>query len=163
MNCICQLDIRFRKDFGTPKSMKYRFHALFDTSVPIKIDPPDQLLICNAKKAFLSRFLPPEMLFVAFPVCTGSNRPLLLIIVYPNEGGVAGHGNRTEVKYTAKWGLQIAEMIFQTRSSNLKAPKSMIFCPLVSLYCIWIVQEKCSKKCQRHIDSRLPFSFSHCN
>lgn len=50
MNCICQLDIRFRKDFGTPKSMKYRFHALFDTSVPIKIDPQDQLLICNAKK-----------------------------------------------------------------------------------------------------------------
>ena len=113
------------------------------------------------KKAFLSRFFPPEMLFVAFPVCTGSNRPLLLIIVYPNEGGVAGYGNRTKVKYTAKWGLQIAEMIFQTRSSNPKAPKSMIFCPLVSLYCIWIVQEKCSKKCQRHIDSRLPFSFSH--
>ena len=79
------------------------------------------------------------MLFVAFPVCTGSNRPLLLIIVYPNEGGVAGYGNRTKVKYTAKWGLQIAEMIFQTRSSNPKAPKSMIFCPLVSLYCIWIV------------------------
>ena len=114
------------------------------------------------KKAFLSRFFPPEMLFVAFSVCTyGSNRPLLLIIVYPNEGGVAGYGNRMKAKYTAKWGLQIVKMIFQTRSSNLKAPKSMIFCPLVSLYCIWIVQEKCSKKCQRHIDSRLPFSFSH--
>ena len=54
---------------------------------------------------------------VASPVCTGSNRPLLLIIVYPNEGGVAGYGNRTTVKYTAKWGLQIAEMIFQTLSS----------------------------------------------
>ena len=37
---------------------------------------------------------------------------------YPNEGGVAGYGNRIRVKYTAKWGLQIAEMIFQTRSSN---------------------------------------------
>ena len=36
---------------------------------------------------------------------------------YPNEGGVAGYGNRIRVKYTAKWGLQIAEMIFQTRSS----------------------------------------------
>ena len=35
---------------------------------------------------------------------------------YPNEGGVAGYGNRMRVKYTAKWGLQIAEMIFQTRS-----------------------------------------------
>ena len=37
---------------------------------------------------------------------------------YPNEGGVAGYGNRIRVKYTAKWGLQIAEMIFQTRSST---------------------------------------------
>ena len=36
---------------------------------------------------------------------------------YPNKGGVAGYGNRMRVKYTAKWGLQIAEMIFQTRSS----------------------------------------------
>ncbi len=36
---------------------------------------------------------------------------------YPNEGGVAGYGNRMRVKYTAKWGLQIAEMIFQTRSN----------------------------------------------
>ena len=40
--------------------------------------------------------------------------------VYPNEGGVAGYGNRMRVKYTAKWGLQIAEMIFQTRSSFKK-------------------------------------------
>ena len=39
--------------------------------------------------------------------------------VYPNEGGVAGYGNRMRVKYTAKWGLQIAEMIFQTRSKAL--------------------------------------------
>ena len=38
MSCIWQQDIRFRKDFGTPKSMKYSFHALFDISVPIKID-----------------------------------------------------------------------------------------------------------------------------
>ena len=38
--------------------------------------------------------------------------------VYPNEGGVAGYGNQMRVKYTAKWGLQIAEMIFQTRSST---------------------------------------------
>ena len=37
---------------------------------------------------------------------------------YPNEGGVAGYGNRMRVKYTAKWGLQIAEMIFQTRSNT---------------------------------------------
>ena len=39
---------------------------------------------------------------------------------YPNEGGVAGYGNRMRVKYTAKWGLQIAEMIFQTRSRTLR-------------------------------------------
>ena len=37
---------------------------------------------------------------------------------YPNEGGVAGYGNRMRVKYTAKWDSQIAEMIFQTRSSH---------------------------------------------
>ena len=35
----------------------------------------------------------------------------------PDEGAVAGYGNRIRVKYTAKWGVQIAEMIFQTRSS----------------------------------------------
>ena len=34
------------------------------------------------------------------------------------QGGVAGYGNRMRVKYTAKWGLQIAEMIFQTRSKT---------------------------------------------
>ena len=37
---------------------------------------------------------------------------------YPNEGGVAGYGNRMRVKSPAKWGLQIAEMIFQTRSKG---------------------------------------------
>ncbi|WP_443648892.1 DUF6783 domain-containing protein [Blautia faecicola] len=36
---------------------------------------------------------------------------------YPNKGGVAGYVNRMRVKYTAKWGSQIAEMIFQTRSN----------------------------------------------
>ena len=34
----------------------------------------------------------------------------------PNEGAVAGYGNRIRVKYTAKWGVQIAGMIFQTHS-----------------------------------------------
>ena len=42
---------------------------------------------------------------------------------YPNEDGVAGYGNRMRVTYTAKWGLQIAEMIFQTRSKI-----SRLFC-----------------------------------
>ena len=36
---------------------------------------------------------------------------------YPNKGGVAGYVNRMRVKYTAKWSSQIAEMIFQTRST----------------------------------------------
>ena len=35
-----------------------------------------------------------------------------------DEGVVAGCGNRIRVKYTAKWGMQIAGMIFQTRSSK---------------------------------------------
>ena len=36
----------------------------------------------------------------------------------PDEGAVAGYGNRIRVKYTAKWGVQIAGMIFQTRSRS---------------------------------------------
>ena len=32
------------------------------------------------------------------------------------EGGVAGYVNRMKAKYTAKWGVQIAGMIFQTGS-----------------------------------------------
>ncbi|MGO5543479.1 DUF6783 domain-containing protein [Blautia sp. HCP3S3_H10_1] len=36
---------------------------------------------------------------------------------YPDEGVVAGYDNRIRVKYTAKWGVQIAGMIFQTDSS----------------------------------------------
>ena len=35
------------------------------------------------------------------------------------EGGVAGCVNRKKAKYTAKWGMQIAGMVFQTHSSNL--------------------------------------------
>ena len=37
----------------------------------------------------------------------------------PDEGAVAGYGNRIRAKYTAKWGVQIAGMRFQTRSSNV--------------------------------------------
>ena len=33
------------------------------------------------------------------------------------EGGVAGYANRKKTKYTAKWGMQIEKMIFQTHSS----------------------------------------------
>ena len=38
----------------------------------------------------------------------------------PDEGVVAGYGNRIRAKHTAKWGVQIAGMIFQTRSSTVK-------------------------------------------
>ena len=48
----------------------------------------------------------------------------------PDEGVVAGYGNRIRAKYTAKWGVQIVEMIFQTRSGerrerNLKTLKEV--------------------------------------
>ena len=39
----------------------------------------------------------------------------------PDEGVVAGYGNRIWTKYTAKWGVQIAGMIFQTRSNTASA------------------------------------------
>ena len=45
----------------------------------------------------------------------------------PDEGAVAGYGNRIRAKYTAKWGVQIAGMIFQIRSNALhNAQKSYI-------------------------------------
>ena len=34
----------------------------------------------------------------------------------PDEGAVAGYGNWIRAKYTAKWGVQIVGMIFQTHS-----------------------------------------------
>ena len=37
----------------------------------------------------------------------------------PDKGAVAGYGNRIRAKYTAKWGVQIAGMIFQTGSRLL--------------------------------------------
>ena len=39
---------------------------------------------------------------------------------FPDEDAVAGYGNRIWVKYTAKWGVQIAGMLFQTRSKPNK-------------------------------------------
>ena len=38
--------------------------------------------------------------------------------VCPDKGAVAGYGNRIRAKYTAKWGVQIAGMIFQTGSRS---------------------------------------------
>ncbi|WP_442973650.1 DUF6783 domain-containing protein [Ruminococcus sp. 1001136sp1] len=37
----------------------------------------------------------------------------------PDEGAVAGYGNRIRVKSPAKWGVHIAGMIFQTGSNVL--------------------------------------------
>ena len=45
----------------------------------------------------------------------------LLMIIPPGMPRMifkhAGYDNRIRVKYTAKWGVQIAGMIFQTRSN----------------------------------------------
>ena len=41
-----------------------------------------------------------------------------------NEGGVAGYVNRMKAKYTAKWGVQIVGMIFQTGSKIQIAVRS---------------------------------------
>ena len=38
----------------------------------------------------------------------------------PDEGAVAGCGNRIRVKFPAKWGVHIAGMIFQIRSKHTK-------------------------------------------
>ena len=35
-----------------------------------------------------------------------------------NEGGVVGYVDRMRAKYTAKWGVQMAGMNFQTRSGT---------------------------------------------
>ena len=37
----------------------------------------------------------------------------------PDEGVVAGYDNRIRVKYTAKWGVHLAGMIFQTGSREM--------------------------------------------
>ncbi|MFR4429983.1 DUF6783 domain-containing protein [Ruminococcus sp. 1001136sp1_2201st1_G3_2201SCRN_220225] len=36
----------------------------------------------------------------------------------PDKGAAASCGSRIRVKYTTKWGVQIAEMIFQTGSDT---------------------------------------------
>ena len=44
-----------------------------------------------------------------------------------DEGAVAGYGNRIRVKSPAKWGVQIARMIFQTVSNVLMLPHAAYF------------------------------------
>ena len=51
-----------------------------------------------------------------------------------DEGVVAGYDNRIRAKYTAKWGMQIAGMIFQTRSKPLYAIiyiSVLVYCPKI--------------------------------
>ena len=42
-----------------------------------------------------------------------------------DEGAVAGYGNRIRVKSPAKWGVQIAGMIFQTGSSIMRRTSTL--------------------------------------
>ena len=53
-------------------------------------------------------------------------------IFCPDEGAVAGYGNWIRVKYPAKWGVQIAGMIFQTHSSSADEDSSHSFPILVN-------------------------------
>ena len=64
------------------------------------------------------------------PVNSNENAPHKMCVTIcgrfcPDEGAVAGYGNRIRAKYTAKWGVQIAGMIFQTRSRNCKYPSDL--------------------------------------
>ena len=47
-------------------------------------------------------------------------------IFCPDEGAVAGYDNWIRVKYPAKWGVQIAGMIFQTHSNVTSIPHIFI-------------------------------------
>ena len=57
----------------------------------------------------------------------------------PDESVItAGYGNRIRAKYTAKWGVQIVGMIFQTRSdSGGVLDLNWEFCDLKSLFSIF--------------------------
>ncbi|WP_461883583.1 DUF6783 domain-containing protein [Fusicatenibacter sp.] len=63
-----------------------------------------------------------------------------------NEGGVAGYGDREKAKYTAKWGVQIAGMIFQTRSKKY-AP-----CPPHLSRKTCLAKNRTAAKSDRHIN-----------
>ena len=53
----------------------------------------------------------------------------------PDEGAVAGYGNRIRVKYTAKWGVQIAGMIFQTGSNAVRINFQHYSRDILKIYC----------------------------
>ena len=60
----------------------------------------------------------------------------------PDEGAVAGYGNRIRAKYTAKWGVQIAGMIFQTGSRGTLEILLEKYSSAKRLFCfmIWFYQ-----------------------
>ena len=59
----------------------------------------------------------------------------------PDESAVAGYGNRIRAKYTAKWGVQIAGMLFQTRSKLRKNFVRADGFPPVLFACLFVTLE----------------------
>ncbi|WP_334294155.1 MULTISPECIES: DUF6783 domain-containing protein [Lachnospiraceae] len=55
-----------------------------------------------------------------------------------DEGIVAGYDNRIRAKYIAKWGVQIAGMIFQTRSRLIFFTGSLVNGSIYSFYLLCI-------------------------
>ena len=53
-----------------------------------------------------------------------------------DEGAVAGYGNRIRVKYTAKWDVQIAGMIFQTGSNAVQINFQHYLRNILKIYCV---------------------------
>ena len=53
-----------------------------------------------------------------------------------DEGAVAGYGNRIRVKSPAKWGVQIAEMIFQTGSNAVRISFQHYSRDILKIYCV---------------------------
>ena len=78
----------------------------------------------------------------------------------PDEGAVAGYGNRIRAKYTAKWGVQIAGMIFQTGSS-LYSAKGTTSAHKARLLWRHPLQWKCTAF-HKHSGSATPDSYLHC-
>ena len=93
------------------KLKEFEYYTFYDSKTEYEEDKQANLIML--RKQLVSRAcLKKASHELRVPVCGR---------FYPNEGGVAGYGNRMRVKYTAKWGLQIAEMIFQTRSRALES------------------------------------------
>ena len=53
-----------------------------------------------------------------------------------DEGAVAGYGNRIRVKSPAKWGVQIAGMIFQTGSNAVRISFQHYSRDILKIYCV---------------------------